>query len=165
MMGAAGRPQTGRVTPAGYARLRFVALGLTAIVFVLSTAWSIVTIRAEYQIAAAQYKSALWHASQVEVELSRFLNTLDLFSAGDPQVGEQEVRARFQTLADRLPPLLSGLKFAWGQGGGTPDQALLRLAPALTRMGPDVAALNRGDLRGYLAIRRQVEALVQPLKA
>ena len=157
---AAGSP--GRGT---YASLRFAALGLTVLVFVLSTAWSIVTIRAEYQIAASQYKSALWHASQIEVELSRFLNALDLFAAGDPQVGAQEVRARFDTMANRLPPLLTGLESAWAQGGGAPDRSLLNLGPALARLAPEVAGLQPGDVRGYLSIRRQIEALTPPLKA
>jgi len=154
----------GPPAPGDYARLRFLALGLTAVLFVLSTAWSIVTIRAEYQIAAAQYKSALWHASQVEVELSRFLNALDLFSAGDQQVGEQELRTRYGSLANRLPELLRGLESAWVEGGGTPDAGLLALAPALQRLAPEVRALSRNDVRGYLAIRRQVEALIQPLR-
>ena len=133
-----------------YARLRFLALGITAIVFVLSTAWSIVTIRAEYQIAASQYKSALWHASQIEVELSRFLNALDLFAASDPQVGAPEVRTRFDTLASRLPPLLDGLESAWAEGGDAGDRALLGLRPTLARLRPEIRALESGDVRGYL---------------
>src|SRR6185295_17433159 len=102
------------------------------------TAWSIVTIRAEYEIAASQYKSALWHASQIEVELSRFLNALDLFAAGDPQVGAEEVRRRFATVVRNLPPLLSGLESAWREGGGTPEQGLLGLGQALERLSPEV---------------------------
>ena len=146
-------------------RLRYAVLGVTILILASSTLFTVLTIRGEYTIAAGRYKSALWHASQIESSVSQFLSTLDRFGAGESGIGAADVKTEYQGLLRRLPPLIDGLARAVAAGqGDVRGQVPERLGPMLTALQPRLDRLQDGDVRGYLAIRQSLEALIRPLR-
>lgn len=154
-------------TPAGtggrYTRFRYGMLGVVIALFIASTAFSIVTLRSEYDVAAGKYKSMLWYASRIESELSSFFNALDRYGSGDPSIDRAQFLARYNAMVSNLPPLIEAIRRD-APNDSPIRQSIVNIGPTLARVREAVASLQPDDVRAYSRLRRDFLQLIGPLR-
>lgn len=135
---------------------KYLILAVAIAVLATTSAISIINIRAQYQVAAGEYKSSLWYASQLEFELSKFLNALDRVGSVRDVISHDQFLSRFEELRTRVPPLLQSLERA----NDAPNHAYPRRVQ-LERMLADlerrIREMRPGDLRAPIEMRMRIE--------
>ena len=135
---------------------KYVLLAIAIAILGTTSAVSVINLRAQYQVSAGDYKSALWYVSQIEFEFSKLLNGLDQFGSVRGNVDREDVLARYRELDQRLPKLLESIEAAedatqYAYPRGQNLRALLQ------SLEPRILALQPGDIRGPLGMRRDIE--------
>lgn len=135
---------------------KYILLAIAIAILGTTSAVSVINLRAQYQVSAGDYKSALWYISQIEFEFSKLLNGLDQFGSVRGNVDREEVLARYRELDQRLPKLLESIETAEDatQYAYPRSQNLRALLQSLE---PRILALRPGDIRGPLGMRRDIE--------
>lgn len=108
-------------------------------------------------------ENLVWAMSQNEIELLRFLDTLQSYGSGEASVGRDRLLERFDVLWSRLAILAEGelanrLSNVAGARGAVDDARL-----ALASLEQQVLALEPGDTTA--AVAEQLRALVPELRA
>lgn len=135
---------------------KYVLLAIAIAILGTTSAVSVINLRAQYQVSAGDYKSALWYVSQIEFEFSKLLNGLDQFGSVRSNVDREGVLSRYRELDQRLPKLLESIEAA----EDAPQYSYPRaqnLRALLQSLEPRILALQPGDIRGPLAMRRDIE--------
>lgn len=135
---------------------KYILLAIAIAILGTTSAVSVINLRAQYQVSAGDYKSALWYVSQIEFEFSKLLNGLDQFGSVRSNVDREEVLARYRELDQRLPKLLESIETA----EDAPQYSYPRgenLRALLQSLEPRILALQPGDIRGPLGMRRDIE--------
>ncbi|MEP4887203.1 MAG: ATP-binding protein, partial [Alphaproteobacteria bacterium] len=135
---------------------KYVLLAIAIAILGTTSAVSVINLRAQYQVSAGDYKSALWYVSQIEFEFSKLLNGLDQFGSVRSNVDREGVLARYRELDQRLPKLLESIEAA----DDAPQYSYPRgqnLRALLASLEPRILALQPGDIRGPLGMRRDIE--------
>jgi len=135
---------------------KYVLLAIAIAILGTTSAVSVINLRAQYQVSAGDYKSALWYVSQIEFEFSKLLNALDQYGSVRGNVDRDDVLARYRELDQRLPKLLESIEAAEdAQQYDYPRGQNLRAL--LMSLEPRILALRPGDIRGPLGMRRDIE--------
>lgn len=139
-------------------------LGVIMLAFSVSMILSFNNLRRYEKIAQSEVTDATWIIYQAEIELTRFLNSLDVYMYGDPVIySREDVIERMEIFWSRLPLFLEGREGRkLSKIGGTLGAARAAL-DVLERMEPRVGALERGNTADYLEIRAELHGLLEPL--
>ena len=135
---------------------KYILLAIAIAILGTTSAVSVINLRAQYQVSAGDYKSALWYVSQVEFEFSKLLNGLDQFGSVRGNVDREELLERYRVLDQRLPKFLESIE----QAEDAPQYSYPRgqnLRALLQSLEPRILALSPGDIRGPLNMRRDIE--------
>ncbi len=163
---AQGQAATGGIPTSASGRypvFRYTMLGVVIALFIASTAFSIITLRSEYGVAAGKYKSMLWYASRIESELSSFFNALDRYGSGDRTMDRTQFLSRYNAMLANLPPLIEAIRRD-APGDSPVRQSILTIGPTLARVREAVATLEPDDVRAYSRLRREFLQLIGPLR-
>ena len=101
-----------------------------------------------------------WIASQLELELGKFLSAVDRLVLADGEISRDDMLLQFDLLWSRVPVFLNGPEAAAARevDGATPT--VTALLDDLKRLEPVVGRLTPGDADG----RRAIEAALAPYK-
>lgn len=136
---------------------KYVLLAIAIAILGTTSAVSVINLRTQYQVNAGEYKSALWYISQIEFEFSKLLQSLDRYGSVRGGPTREDVLARYRELEERVPRLLESIEAAEDAAQYSyPREANLRAL--LTSLEPRILALQPGDVRGPLDMRRDIEA-------
>lgn len=135
---------------------KYVLLAIAIAILGTTSAVSVINLRAQYQVSAGEYKSALWYVSQIEFEFSKLLSALDQYGSVRSGVDREDVLERYNELNQRLPKLLESIDAA----EDAPQYSYPRsenLGALLASLEPRIRALRPGEIRGPLGMRRDIE--------
>ena len=142
----------------------YTLLGIVMLAFSISMILSFNNLRKYEKLAQSEVTDATWVIYQAEIELTRFLNSLDIFMYGDPTIySHQDVVERMEIFWSRLPLFLEGQEGRKLAKIGNTQSAARSALDVLERMEPRVLALKRGDREEYLKIRAELHGLLEPL--
>jgi signal transduction histidine kinase len=143
----------------------YALLGLIMLAFSVSMVFSFDNLRKYEQLAQADITDATWVIYQAEIELIRFLYSLDVYMYGDEDlISREDVIERMEIFWSRLPLFLEGREGRrLARIGGTQEAARAAI-DVLERMEPEVEALARGDQARYAKIRKELHGLLAPLQ-
>jgi signal transduction histidine kinase len=132
--------------------------------FSVSMVFSFDNLRKYEQLAEAEITDATWVIYQAEIELTRFLYSLDIYMYGDEDlISREDVIERMEIFWSRLPLFLEGREGRRLSKIGDTQEAASAAIDVMERMEPEVQALERGDRERYLLIRRDLHGLLAPL--
>jgi len=132
--------------------------------FSVSMILSFNNLRKYEKLAQSEVTDATWVIYQAEIELTRFLNSLDVYMYGDPSIySREDVIERMEIFWSRLPLFLEGREGRKLAKIGNTQEAARKALDVLERMEPRVSTLERGDAKEYLAIRAELHGLLEPL--
>ncbi|MBO6783226.1 MAG: response regulator [Alphaproteobacteria bacterium] len=135
---------------------KYVLLAIAIAILGTTSAVSVINLRAQYQVNAGEYKSALWYISQIEFEFSKLLNALDQYGSIRGGTSREDVMERYRELEQRLPKLLESIESAQdAETYNYPRGDNLRVL--LQSLEPRILALRANDIRGPLNMRRDIE--------
>ena len=135
---------------------KYVLLAVAIAILGTTSAVSVINLRAQYQVNAGEYKSALWYISQIEFEFSKLLNALDQYGSIRGGTSREDVLGRYRELEQRLPKLLDSIESAQDAEKYTyPRSGNLRAL--MLSLEPRILALRPVDVRGPLNMRRDIE--------
>lgn len=139
-------------------------LGVIMLAFSVSMILSFNNLRKYEKLAQSEVTDATWIIYQAEIELTRFLNSLDIYMFGDPSVySHEDVIERMEIFWSRLPLFLEGREGRKLSKIGDTQKAARSALDVLERMEPKVLGLERGDTEAYLVIRKELHGLLEPL--
>ncbi len=142
----------------------YTLLGLTMLAFSVSMIISFDNLRKYERLAQAEISDATWVIYQAEIELTRFLYSLDIYMYGDDDlISREDVIERMEVFWSRLPLFLEGREGRRLANIGDTQEAARAAIDVLERMEPEVQALERGDRERYLRIREELHGLLGPL--
>jgi len=142
----------------------YTLLGLIMLAFSVSMIISFDNLRKYEQLAQSEITDATWVIYQAEIELTRFLNSLDVYMYGDDSlISREDVIERMEIFWSRLPLFLEGREGRRLSKIGDTQKAARAAIDVLERMEPEVLALERGDRERYLKIRENLHGLLAPL--
>jgi signal transduction histidine kinase len=98
-----------------------------------------------------------WIASQLELELNRFLSTVDRFVFEVPGTDHDQVELRFDLLWSRAPVFLNGPGSAAARRIEGAVETVRRLQADLRALDPVVLGLSPGDTRGRALIAERLD--------
>ncbi|RDD60813.1 sensor histidine kinase [Ferruginivarius sediminum] len=104
-----------------------------------------------------------WIASQLELELSKFLSTVDRFVFEAPGTDHDEVMLRFDLLWSRAPVFLNGRESAAAPEIDDAIETVRRFQEDLRAVEPVVRGLSPGDTRARELIAERLGAYQGPL--
>lgn len=135
---------------------KYVLLAIAIAILGITSAASVINLRAQYQVSAGEYKSSLWYVSQIEFEFSKLLNALDQYGSVRGGTSREEVLGRYRELEQRLPMLLDSVETAEDSEQYSYPRAN-NLRALLQSLEPRILALRSVDVRGPLNMRRDIE--------
>ncbi len=139
-------------------------LGVIMLAFSVSMILSFNNLRKYEKLAQSEVTDATWVIYQAEIELTRFLNSLDVYMYGDSTVySHEDVVERMEIFWSRLPLFLEGREGRKLAKIGNTQKAARMALDVLERMEPKVLALTRDDTDEYLKIRAELHGLLEPL--
>lgn len=142
----------------------YTLLGVIMLAFSVSMILSFNNLRKYEQLAQAEITDTTWVIYQAELELTRFLYSLDIYMYGDESlVSHEDVIERMEIFWSRLPLFLEGREGRRLAKVGNTQEAARAAIDVLERMEPEVEALQRGDRQRYLKIREELHGLLAPL--
>ncbi len=142
----------------------YTLLGLVMLAFSISMIFSFNNLRKYEQLARAETTDATWVIYQAEIELTRFLYSLDIYMYGDEDlISREDVIERMEIFWSRLPLFLEGREGRRLSKIGDTQEAARAAIDVLERMEPEVQALEHGDRERYLKIRTELHGLLAPL--
>ncbi len=142
----------------------YTLLGIIMLAFSISMILSFNNLRKYEKLAQTEITDATWVIYQAEIELTRFLNTLDVFMYGDDSVySREDVIERMEIFWSRLPLFLEGSEGRKLSRIGNTQEAARAAMDVLERMEPRVMALDRNNKDEYLKIRTELHGLLEPL--
>ncbi|MDH3228507.1 MAG: PAS domain-containing sensor histidine kinase [Alphaproteobacteria bacterium] len=142
----------------------YTLLGLVMLAFSISMIFSFDNLRKYEKLAQAEITDATWVIYQAEIELTRFLYSLDIYMYGDEDlISRGDVIERMEIFWSRLPLFLEGREGRRLSKIGDTQEAARAAIDVLERMEPEVQALERGDRERYLKIRKDLHGLLAPL--
>ncbi|MEC9345697.1 MAG: response regulator [Pseudomonadota bacterium] len=147
-----------------YARLRFVILGTAILVLLATTAFSIQTLRQEYNAGSVRYDSVIWGATHTRSELSLFLSTLDTYVLDTAGISPEEFRQRYDYMKQRLPAFLEAMRAAGGEDTTGAGTLAADIQTTLARNDTRLRELQIGDFRTYSALRKDLVSLFGALQ-
>lgn len=148
-------------------RARLVSLTLLLLFVGLLTLTVITALRyerVEQRLNQVTTENAVWSAAQTELELSRFLTTLDGYMLGFESVGKADVLLRFDLLWSRMELFKSGtLKREIAEIEGH-DDLVARLEQVLVDVEADLRLLDRTSLQAFERIRAAFDPFTNQLR-
>ena len=142
----------------------YTLLGVIMLAFSISMILSFNNLRKYEQLAQAEITDTTWVIYQAELELTRFLYSLDIYMYGDESlVSRDDVVERMEIFWSRLPLFLEGREGRRLAKVGNTQEAARAAIDVLERMEPEVQALERGERDRYLKIREELHGLLAPL--
>jgi PAS domain-containing protein len=139
-------------------------LGVIMLAFSISMILSFNNLRKYEKLAQSEVTDATWVIYQAEIELTRFLNSLDVYMYGGATVySHEDVVERMEIFWSRLPLFLEGREGRKLAKIGNTQKAARTALDVLERMEPRVLALKRSDIEEYLNIRAELHGLLEPL--
>lgn len=142
----------------------YTLLGVIMLIFSVSMVLSFNNLRKYEQLAQVEITDTTWVIYQAELELTRFLYTLDIYMYGDESLASHEdVIERMEIFWSRLPLFLEGREGRRMARIGETQKAARAAIEILEKMEPEVQALERGDRERYLNIRTELHGLLAPL--
>jgi signal transduction histidine kinase len=139
-------------------------LGVIMLAFSISMILSFNNLRKYEKLAQSEVTDATWIIYQAEIELTRFLNSLDVYMYGGAEVfSHEDVVERMEIFWSRLPLFLEGREGRKLANIGNTQKSARMALDVLERMEPRVLALKRGDIEEYLEIRAELHGLLEPL--
>jgi len=142
----------------------YTLLGLVMLAFSVSMIVSFDNLRKYEQLTQTEITDATWVIYQAEIELTRFLYSLDIYMYGnDDVISHEDVIERMEVFWSRLPLFLEGREGRSLSKIGDTQEAARAALDVLERMEPEVLALERGDTERYLKIRDSLHGLLGPL--
>ena len=143
----------------------YTLLGLVMLAFSISMIFSFDNLRKYEQLAQAEITDSTWVIYQAEIELTRFLYSLDIYIYGDEDlISREDVIERMEIFWSRLPLFLEGREGRRLSKIGDTQEAARAAIDVLERMEPEVQALERDDRARYLKIRKELHGLLAPLR-
>jgi signal transduction histidine kinase len=132
--------------------------------FSISMILSFNNLRKYEKLAQSEVTDATWVIYQAEIELTRFLNSLDVYMFGEESIySREDVIERMEIFWSRLPLFLEGREGRKLSKIGNTQVAARTALDVLERMEPLVSTLERGDTENYIAIRAELRGLLEPL--
>ncbi|UCH73998.1 MAG: PAS-domain containing protein [Rhodospirillales bacterium] len=143
----------------------YTVLGLIMLAFSVSMIFSFGNLRKYERLAQAEITDTTWVIYQAQIELTRFLYSLDLYMYGDNDlISREDVIHRMEVFWSRLPLFLEGREGRRLATIGNTQEAARTAIDVLERMEPEVQLLERGDRERYLMIRENLHGLLGPLQ-
>lgn len=143
----------------------YYLLGAIILAFSISMILSFNNIRKYEQLAQSEITDTAWIVAQAELELVRFLYTLDLYMYADPPVVDKEdVIERMELFWSHLPMFLEGREGRRLSTIGNTRETAQSAMSVLSRLEPALADLRRTDRKTYVNIRSELHGLLAPLK-
>ncbi|MDH5410252.1 MAG: ATP-binding protein [Alphaproteobacteria bacterium] len=132
--------------------------------FSISMILSFNNLRKYEKLAQSEVTDATWVIYQAEIELTRFLNSLDVYMFGEESIySREDVIERMEIFWSRLPLFLEGREGRKLSKIGNTQIAARTALDVLERMEPLVSTLERGETENYIAIRAELHGLLEPL--
>ncbi|MCK5275216.1 MAG: PAS-domain containing protein, partial [Alphaproteobacteria bacterium] len=142
----------------------YTLLGIIMLAFSISMILSFNNLRKYEKLAQTEITDATWVIYQAEIELTRFLYTLDVYMYSDDSVySREDVIERMEIFWSRLPLFLEGSEGRKLARIGNTQKAARTALDVLERMEPRVMTLERADTEEYLKIRTELHGLLEPL--
>jgi len=142
----------------------YTLLGIIMLAFSISMILSFNNLRKYEKLAQSEITDATWVIYQAEIELTRFLYTLDVYMYGsDGLYSREDVIERMEIFWSRLPLFLEGSEGRKLSRIGNTQEAARAALDVLERMEPRILRLERTDANEYLAIRTELHGLLEPL--
>ena len=142
----------------------YTLLGIIMLAFSISMILSFNNLRKYEKLAQTEITDATWVIYQAEIELTRFLYTLDVYMYGsDSLYSREDVIERMEIFWSRLPLFLEGSEGRKLSRIGNTQEAARAALDVLERMEPRILRLERTDANEYLAIRTELHGLLEPL--
>lgn len=135
---------------------KYVLLAIAIAILGITSAVSVINLRAQYQVSAGEYKSSIWYVSQIEFEFSKLLNALDQYGSVRGGTSREELLERYRNLEQRIPMLLESVETA-EDAQLTSYPRAGNLQALLQSLEPRILALRANDFRGPLDMRRDIE--------
>lgn len=143
----------------------YYLLGTIILAFSISMILSFNNIRKYEQLAQSEITDTVWIVAQAELELVRFLYTLDLYMYADPPaVDKEDVIERMELFWSRLPMFLEGREGRRLSTIGNTRETAQSAMRVLNRLEPALVGLQRADRETYNEIRSELHGLLAPLK-
>lgn len=143
----------------------YYVLGMIMLAFSVSMVFSFSNVRKYEQLAQSDIMDATWIVSQAEIELTRFLYSLDVYMYSDvPLVTKEDVVERMEIFWSRLPLFIEGRegkRFAEIFGTQEAARGAMRV---LERLEPAIVSLEHSDRAAYEKIRGELHGLLSPLQ-
>jgi signal transduction histidine kinase len=142
----------------------YTLLGIIMLAFSISMILSFNNLRKYEKLAQSEITDATWVIYQAEIELTRFLYTLDVYMYSDDSVfSREDVIERMEIFWSRLPLFLEGSEGRKLARIGNTQKSARAALDVLERMEPRVMGLERTDTEEYLKIRTELHGLLEPL--
>ncbi len=143
----------------------YYVLGAIILAFSVSMVISAKNLRKYEQLAQLDITDLTRIVYRTEVELSRYLHTLDLYMYGPEELASKDdVIERMEIFWSRLPLFLQGRDGSrFAKVAGTQKAARDAIA-VLENLEPSIVALRRSDRQVYEWIRPELHGLLAPLK-
>jgi signal transduction histidine kinase len=142
----------------------YTLLGIIMLAFSISMIFSFNNLRKYEKLAQSEITDATWVIYQAEIELTRFLNTLDVYMYNDNSIfSHEDVIERMEIFWSRLPLFLEGSEGRKLARIGNTQKAARAALDVLERLEPRLVALDQSDTEEYLKIRSELHGLLEPL--
>jgi PAS domain S-box-containing protein len=122
------------------------------------------TIESSRSVEAWNHEYSTWHATQMEAEFWRLVETADRYALGDSAIDADALQERLDVMASRIAVFDAGR--ARTRLDEIPGAAanMAKVRQVLAEVGPRLAALTPGDRAGYAPLRAALGELGQPMK-
>lgn len=124
----------------GIGRLYFVVL--FGIVFITAATASVLQINRERDSHDLMTRTSIWITHQIELELLKFQNTLDIYRSDLSENKAQDVQFRFDILWSRVPVALTGREGEEFRNAPGAKEALVSLKRDLVAFDPLIQGIS-----------------------
>jgi diguanylate cyclase (GGDEF)-like protein/PAS domain S-box-containing protein len=139
-------------------------LVVALLVFTTSIALSAYAIQREYHRINQKFIPNLWVAVQAEIEFYRFRDTLHVYIQKDSPEQIDRVAQRLHILMSRIPLLLQGSESTHVRAVEGAIAVIEDFRDTLDALEPEVLALRKGDVAGYLGVLERLAPFVVPIR-
>jgi len=150
-------------------KIQFMLVGAGVLLLAVSTTLSILKVRDEYRETLSDYSTALLFATQIDFEVSKFMNAWDRWedvAATDPRHKERQkmLLEQHKLLSDRFPALRHGMETTWSDSYGVVGLALENLEKQIAEFGA-VYRVNDHAVHGvFKKIRTEIVSSLAPIR-
>lgn len=145
-------------------KLRYAVLGLLILALGSYGFFLVDKISSEYELAAQDFKTAVWHASQLEFAFSSFFQVLDRYGNGDATVSHDDLGRSFDRLGAMFEAHTNGINSAEGADIEALAKDMNTLRQLFVVIAPGIAEMSPGDTRAYADMRATFDFGLQPLQ-